>query len=139
MSPTDTYTARQRFAVDVLNAALGGGIQHWARVTAQTTTGPAGAIAAEGIDLADDRSFWHVTLSDVEKAIDKVIDRPEDCFGPDAGIDPVFSASIPTLLRAIRDELTSHGYPLPQVYAERVDAVMGDIVVQVAVADEVIY
>ena len=40
-----------------------------------------------------------------------------------------------TMLRAIRAELAANGYPLPAAYAHRI----GDIVVQIAVADEVIY
>lgn len=139
MSHATTYTAQQCFAQDVLAAALAGGIAHWARV-GDVHRDPNGApVAAAGVDLDDTRSAWSVDLADVTRAIARVIDHPEDCFAPDATINPLFTGSIPVLLRAIRHQLDTAGYPLPRFFTDRVDAVMGDIVVQVAVAGEVIY
>ena len=139
MSHADRYTAHQSFARDVLTVALAGGIAHWARI-GDVRRDPDGALlAASGVDLDDSRSAWSIDLTDVEDAVGRVINHPEDCFAPDATVNPLFTGSIPVLLRAIRDQLDTTGYPLPRFYAERVDAVMGDIVVQVAVAGEVIY
>jgi hypothetical protein len=73
-------------------------------------------------------------LVGIEHAIDAIIDTPDLCFDP--AFDPAIRDRVITLLRGTREDLlgghqASHG--------DRVDPTLADIVVQVAVAGEVIY
>ncbi|MDT0262295.1 hypothetical protein [Jatrophihabitans lederbergiae] len=133
------YTLEHAFARDVLTIAVNGGINHWARVHGYLIDCPPTDVRAEGIDARDERSLWHLDLDNVQEAITKLATHPEDCFAPDSGIDDTFRSAIPALLPAIQSELATNGYPRARFYADRVDATMADLVVQVAVADEVIY
>lgn len=134
MTNQASYTPQQSFARDLLTIAVNGAINHWARVHGYRADAPLAQVLAEGVDLRDDRSLWVVDLADIQHAIDAIIDTPDLCFDP--AFDPAIRDRVITLLRGTREDLlgghqASHG--------DRVDPTLADIVVQVAVAGEVIY
>ena len=136
---TAKYRPQQAFARDVLTAAVGGGIQHWARVRGYQWDVPPGQVHVEGVDDRDGGSLWRVDLDDIQRALDTLTDDPDLCWPAIETGDRTRRDELSTMLRAIRAELAANGYPLPPAYARRIGGRLGDIVVQVAVADEVIY
>ena len=138
---TGTYTPEQAFARDLLITAVGGGINRWAHVHGATTDGPAEQIRAEGIDILD-RSVWSVTLSDLNGAIDKLIADPTQCADPGSGIDPELIGSVSEILADARARRAASLHDIritPIRHTHGIARTIADIVVQVAVADEVIY
>ena len=133
------YSPQQAFARDVLTAAVNGGTHHWARVHGYQWDVPPGQVHAEGVDDRDGRSRWRVDLDDIQRALDTLTDDPDLCWPAIETGDRTRRDELSTMLRAIRAELAAHGYPLPPAYGQDVDGRLGDIVIQIAVADEVIY
>lgn len=131
-----TYTPEQTLARDILLAAVSGGINHWARVHGFTVNCPAEQIRAEGVDVIDDRSLWHVNLTDVQDAITKLVEQPADCAARHCGIDPSVFTGVGLALQAT---LIARRNDLPLARDARVetDPRIADIVFQVAVANEV--
>lgn len=136
---TAAYSPQQAFARDVLTAAVDGGIHHWARVHGYQQDVPPGQVHDEGVDDRDGRSLWRVDLDDIQRALDTLTDDPDLCWPAIETGDRTRRDELSTMLRAIRAELAANGYPLPLAYARRIGGRLGDIVVQIAVADEVIY
>ena len=133
------YSPQQAFARDVLIAAVNGGIRHWACVYGYQWDVPPGQVHAEGVDDRDGGSRWRVDLDDIQRALDTLTDDADLCWPAIETGDRTRRDELSTMLRAIRAELAANGYPLPAAYARRIGGRLGDIVVQIAVADEVIY
>lgn len=134
MTNQASYTPQQSFARDLLTIAVNGAINHWARVHGYRADAQPAQVLAEGVDLRDDRSLWVVDLADIQHAIDAIIDTPDLCFDP--AFDPAIRDRVITLLRGTREDLLG-GHQASR--GDRVDPTLADIVVQVAVAGEVIY
>jgi hypothetical protein len=135
------YSPQQALARDVLTLAVNGGITRWARVRGYTVNGPPGQVRAEGIDLAD-RSLWTVDLRDIEHAITKLIEAPDQCAIPDSGIDFDQLHGASEALRTARDEALHRLAAIrsaPNRHSEPIYLIIADIVFQVAVSDEVSY
>lgn len=141
MTDPATYTPEQAFARSLLITAVNGGINHWARVHGYTVAVTADQIRAEGIDTTD-RSVWHVNLADLQDAITRLIEHPEQCGDPGSGVDTDQIHSISETLADARDrQLTDLAdiHITPERHTEAIHRVIADVVVQVAVAAEVIH
>jgi hypothetical protein len=134
MTESSGYSPQQSFARDLLTLAVNGGITHWARVHGYRADVPPDEVLAEGVDLRDNRSLWVLDLADVQNAINAVIDTPDLCFDP--SFDPTTRDRVTTRLRASRDALLDGRNDARN---DRIDPEIADIVVQVAIAGEVIY
>jgi hypothetical protein len=142
MTDEFTFTPERAFARSVLLTAVNGGINHWARVHGFTVDCPPEQVRAEGVDTEDDRSLWHVDLDDIQRSITKLIEHPEQCAAPDAGIDhDQLEAISEALADAQTRQLTDVAeiWISPARHADKIHQIIADHVFQVAVADEVIY
>jgi hypothetical protein len=134
---TATYTPQQSFARDVLTAAIDGGSTYWARVGTYRSDGPPDQVLAVGVDLEDDRSLWQANLDDIQAALDKVADRPGECgFGT---LARRWRVRLPDLLHSIRTQLASGAYPHEIYDTSQIDAADADLILQVAVGEQVMY
>lgn len=139
------YTPEQAMARDLIDTAVNGSINHWARVHGYLIDCPPAAVRAEGIDIRD-RSVWSADLADITRAITKLIDAPQDCADPDSGID---AGLLRTVSHALHDARTRQLSRVADLIADpaaspdhdrgEFERMVADIVFQVAVADEVIY
>jgi hypothetical protein len=129
------YSPEQALARDLLTLAVNGGINHWARVHGYSVDCPPDQVRAEGIDIAD-RSLWTVELTDIEQAVTKVIEQPAACGALDSGVDQAILSHAATALHA---SLIAHRHQLPMTDDAQLDRRIADIVIQVAIAGEVIY
>jgi hypothetical protein len=134
---TTTYTPAQAFARDVLTAAVDGGSTYWARTWTYHSDCPPDQVLAFGVDIEDDLSLWQVSLDDIQAALDSIADRPADCgFGP---LARRWRVRLPALLRSIRSQLAAGAYPHEVYDTTQIDAADADLILQVAVAEQVIY
>jgi hypothetical protein len=137
MAAHRSYTPRQAFARDILTAAVDGGSSYWARIWSYRSDCPPDQVLAVGVDTEDGQSLFHVSLDDIQAAIDNVADRPDTCgFGR---LDRRWRVRLPELLRSIRDQLDAGAYPHSVYDTSQIDAADADLILQVAMAEQVIY
>jgi hypothetical protein len=140
------YTPEQTFARDLLIAAINGGINRWARVHGYSIDVPADQVRPEGVDIAD-RAIWTVTLVELEAAMNKLVADPHLSTSSDQrhpswnqpGAGPGRSGHHPRCVREARRRVNpASGRPFYGDLMSRISET-ADVVVQVALAGEVIY
>lgn len=144
MTDLSDYTTEQALARDLLIAAANSGSTHWARVHSLTVDCPPDQVRAEGIDTTD-RSVWHIDLNDISRAITRLIQRPLDCGDPEFIRD---TGLLTTVSQTLADAQSRHlarvadlspGDVVTLGYArDNFEDMVTDVVLQVAIADEVI-
>lgn len=138
-------TAEQALNRDLLVNAVNGASPHWARVHGYTADCPLDEVLAEGIHL-DTRAMRSVDIDDIDCAVRKLVDRPLECGDVDVLIDTGVLTSVGSILAAARRgglttvaSLPAMQAPEPGYDRAEFEDVVTDVVLQVAVADEVAF
>ena len=140
MTDEFTYTAEQALARSILLTAVNGASLYWARVHGYTVDCPPEQVYAEGIHLRD-RSVWSVDLTDISRAVTKLIERLTDCAGPEAISDHRTLPYVSGTLAAARQQGLTRVADLTPAEADYTPTqsreLIADVVFQVVVTDEV--
>ena len=141
MTDEITYTAEQALARSILLTAVNGASLYWARVHCYTVDCAPEQVNAEGIHLRD-RSVWSIDLTDISRAITKLIERPTDCADPEAISDNRALPCVSGTLAAARQQELTRVANLEPAEADYIPTqsreLIADAVFQLAVTDEVI-
>jgi hypothetical protein len=141
MTDEFTYTPEQALARSMLLTAVNGASLYWARVHGYTVDCAAEQIHAEGIHLRD-RSVWSVDLTDISRAVTKLIERPTDCADPQSISDNRTLPYVRDALAAARQQGLTRVADLEPAEADYTPTqsreLIADVVFQLAVTDEVI-
>jgi hypothetical protein len=141
MTDECTYTPEQALARSILLTAINGASLYWARVHDYTVDCAAEQIHAEGIHLRD-RSVWGVDLTDISRAVTKLIERPLDCADPESISDSRTMPYVSGTLDAARQQGLTRVADLAPAEADysptQSRELIADVVFQLAVTDEVI-
>jgi hypothetical protein len=141
MTDEFTYTAEQALTRSILLTAVNGASLYWARVHGYTVDCAAEQVHAEGIHLRD-RSVWRVDLTDISRAVTKLIERPADCANREAISDHRTLPYVSGTLAAARQQGLTRVADLTPAEADYAPTqsreLIADVVFQLAVTDEVI-
>lgn len=145
MTDFSDYTTEQTLARALLITAVNGGSNHWAHVHGLSLDCPPEQVRAEGIDTAD-QSLWRVELADISRAITKLIDTPYQCADPGFSVDVGLLRTCSETLADARKrhldkvvDLKPSPAAAPDYDRLEFEQMIADVVLQVAIADEVIH
>jgi hypothetical protein len=141
MTDDFAHTAEQALARSILLTAVNGASLYWARVHGCTGDCAPEQVHAEGIHLRD-RSVWSVDLTDISRAVTKLIERPTDCADPESISDHRTLPYVSGTLAAARQQGLTRVADLEPAVAGYTPTqsreLIADVVFQLAVTDEVI-
>jgi hypothetical protein len=140
------YNPQQALARDLLiQAAVTGASNHWARMHGYTVKCRPEQVRADGLNTVAS-SVWVVDLGDISRAITKLIERPLACGDPAVVMDTGMLTCVSRTLATARLRQLTRVANLPACEAGRpnydrteFEEMVADVVLQVAVEGEVIY